>query len=222
MKTTSTRWPRLLALLGMTIALNACGETVNASDKDKEAPPVIAAQIGDTWDEVARHSTYKLGPLHFGGAGTVIDKPHAFVYRDPHHYMQLDDVGYTGVSLDSETHRIQDFGIGPYRESADTAETWRRLQDLIRTMEQAGWIPDDDRNKRNPVSQSAEELRNKYINLPGGAAGDQKYWYDEYGNEAWVRLVKTITGHEPGEEPRFNIVLQIQVATHPKKPKAQK
>lgn len=222
MRATLTRWPRLLALLGMTVALNACGETVSTSDKDERAQPVIAAQIGDTWDEVAQHSTYKVGPLQFGGAGTVIDKPHAFVYRDPHHYMQLDHVGYTGVSLDYETHRIQDFGIGPYRESADTDETWQRLQDLIRKMEQAGWIPDDDRNKRNPSAKSADDLRSQYISLPGGARGGEKFWYDEYGNEAYVSLVKTITGREPGEEPRFNIVLQIQVATHPKKPKAQK
>lgn len=186
------------------------------------APSVIEAQIGDTWDEVIQRSTYKVGPLHFGGAGTIIDKPHDFVYHDPHHEMRFDNVGYTGVSLSYDTHRIDDFGIGPYRESAGVVETWQRLQDTIRKMEKAGWIPDEDRNKRNRVSRSAEELRNKYINLPGGAQGAQKIWYDEFGNEAWVSLVKTITGREPGEEPRFNIVLNIQVATHPKKPTAQK
>lgn len=221
MKTTSTRWPRLLALLGMTIALNACGETVNTSDKDKGAQPVIAAQIGDTWDEVARHSTFKLGPLPTP-AGTIINQPHNFLYRDPHHWMQLDSVGYINVFIGYEHTTIRSFGIGPYRESAETDETWRRLQDLIRKMEQAGWIPDDDRNKRNPSAKSAEQLRSQYRDLPGGARGGEKFWYDEYGNEAWVSLVKTITGHEPGEEPRFNVVLQIQVATHPKKPKAQK
>lgn len=220
MKTTLTRWSRLLAVLGMTMTLNACGETVKESDKDKGPQPMIEAQIGDTWDEVIQHSTYKVGSLHFGGAGTIIDKPHTFVYRDPHHYMQFDSVGYTGVSLDHKTHRIQDFGIGPYRESADTDETWRRMQDIIRKMEQAGWIPDEDRNKRNPSTKTVADLRSLYINLPGGAQGVEKFWYDDYGNEAYVSLVKTITGHEPGDEPRFNMVLQIQVATHPKKPKA--
>lgn len=188
----------------------------NDNDKDKGAHPVIAAQIGDTWNDVIQHSTIKLGPLPTP-AGTIIDRPHTFVYRDSRHRMQLNDVGYMGVSLNYETGRILDFGIGLYRESAGVDETWQRLQDIIRKMEQAGWIPDDDRNKRNPVSQSAEELRNKYINLPGGARGEQKGWYDEHGNESWVALVKTITGHEPGEEPRFNLVLQIQVATNPKK-----
>lgn len=216
MRTTLIQWPRVLALLGMTIALNACGETVNMSDKDKEAQPIIAAQIGDTWDEVIQHSTFKLGPLPMP-AGTIIDQPHTFVYRDPHHRMQLDNVGYMGVSLTYETGRILDFGIGPYRESADTDETWRRLHDIIRKMEQAGWIPDDNKNKRNPSAKSAEELRNQYKNLPGGARGGEKFWYDEYGNEAWISLVKTITGRELGQEPRFNVVLQIQVATNPKK-----
>lgn len=218
MKTTLTQWSRLLAVLGLTMALNACGETVNKSDKDKGTQPVIVAQIGDTWDEVVQHSTLKLGPLPTP-AGTIINQPHTFVYRDPHHRMQLDNVGYTGVSLKYETHRILDFGIGPYRESAGVDETWQRLQDIIRKMEQAGWVPDDERNKRNPATKSAADLRSLYINLAGGAAGDEKYWYDEYGNEAWVRLVKTITGHEPGDESRFNLVLQIQVATHPKKSK---
>ena len=129
-------------------------------------------------------------------------------------------MAYTGVSIDDRTHGILDFGIGVYRESAASEETWQCLQALIVKMEQAGWIADDDRNKRNPVSQSAIELRDEYINFPGGAGGDQKYRYDDYGNEAWVRLVKTITSHAPGEELRFNMVLQIQVATHPKKKKA--
>lgn len=219
MKTNLTRWSRLLAVLGLTMTLNACGETVNKSDKDKRPQPVIEAQIGDTWDEVIQHSTFKLGPLPTP-AGTIINQPHTFVYRDPHHRMRLDDVGYTGVSLKYETHRILDFGIGPYRESAGVDETWQRLQDIVRKMELAGWIADDDRNKRNPSAKSAVELRSQYLNLPGGARGGEKFWYDEYGNEAWVSLVKTITGNEPGEELRFNVVLQIQVATHPKKPKA--
>lgn len=221
MKKTSTQWTGLLALLGMAIALNACGDAENRTDQDKEVQPVIEAKIGDTWDEVARHSTYDVGPFHFGGGGTIIDKPHTFVYRDPHHYMQLDDVRYINVFISSYHNTIQSFGIGPYQESANTDKTWQRLQNIVHKMEQAGWIPDDARNKRNPSTESAAALRSLYINLPGGAAGDEKYWYDEYGNEAWVRLVKTITGRPPGQEPTFNIVLQIQVATHPRKQKTK-
>lgn len=219
MKMTLIRRSRLLAALGMTMTLNACGETVHQSDKDSVSQPVIAAKIGDTWDEVIQNSTLKLGPTPTP-AGTIINQPHTFVYRDPHHRMQLDNVGYTGVTLQYFTHHVLGFGIGLYRESAGVDETWERLQDIIRKMELAGWMPDDDSNKRNPSAKSAEELRSQYLNLPGGARGGEKFWYDEYGNEAWVSLVKTITGHDPGEEPRFNVVLQIQIATHPKKLKA--
>lgn len=219
MKTTLSRTSQLLVLLGLVMTLNACGETVNESDKDNVPPPVIAAQIGDTWDEVIQNSTFKLGPLPMS-AGAIINQAHTFVYRDPHHRMQLDNVGYTGVYIRYDTHRIASFGIAPYRESAGVDETWQRLQDIIHKMEMAGWIPDDDRNKSNSSAKSAAELRSQYLNLPGGAGGVKKFWYDEYGNEAWVSLVKTITGHDPGEEPRFNVVLQIQIATHPKKLKA--
>lgn len=227
MRTTPIRWPRTLALLGLTIALNACGEIVSTTDKDKGAAkpalPVIAAQIGDTWDEVIRHSTFKLGPLPME-AGTIINKPHTFIYRDPRHPMQLDNVGYMGVSVGYEgTHPIDSIAIGPYPDSTETDETWRRMQDIVQKMEKAGWIADDDRNKRNPYAHSAAELRSQYLNLPGGAQGAEKFWYDEYGNEAWVRLVKTIVD-DPGlhPEPRFNIVLDIQVATHPKHAKTAK
>lgn len=211
-----TQWPGKLAWLGLFIVLNACGENMDTSSSYNEALPVIEARIGDTWNDVIQHSTLKLGPLS-NPAGTIIDKPHTFVYRDPRHPMRFENVGYMGVSVEDETpHRILDIAIGPYRQSAETEETWRRLQDLIQKMEQAGWIPDDDRNRRNPVSTSAMQLRSKYLNLPGGAEGAQKIWYDDYGNEAWVLLVKTITGREPGEEPRFNIVLHMQVASHPR------
>lgn len=209
-------WSRPFALLGMSIALNVCSEAMSASHEDKEALPAITAQIGDTWDEVIQNSTFKLGPLPMA-AGTIINQPHTFVYRDPHHRMEIGNVGHMGVSVDYKTRRIQDFGIGPYRESAEADETWRRLQEIIDKMERAGWMADEDRNKRNPVSRSAVELRNKYFNLPGGAGGAQRFWYDEYGHEAWVALVKTVTGRSSGEEPRFNVVLQIQVAAHPKK-----
>lgn len=133
--------------------------------------------------------------------------------------MQLDNVGDASVSMNYENTAIDSFAIGVHRESAATDETWQRLQALIAKMEQAGWIPDDERNRRNPPTKSAADLRSLYINLAGGAAGVEKFWYDDYGNEAYVKLVKTITGHEPGEEPRFNMVLQIQVAMHPKKKK---
>lgn len=219
---TLTQWLGKLAWLGLVIALNACGKDMDTSSRDKETLAVIEARIGDTWNDVMLHSTFKLGPLS-NPAGTIIDKPHTFVYRDPRHPMRLENVGYTGVSVDDEApHRILDIAIGPYRQSAETEETWRRLQDLIQKMEQAGWIPDEERNRRNPVSTSAAQLRSKYLNLPGGAEGAQKIWYDDYGNEAWVLLVKTITGHEPGHEPRFNLVLHIQVATHPKHAKSRK
>lgn len=204
----------------MTVVLNACGETINTSDQDKKVMPTIEAKIGDTWDEVIQHSTLKLGPLPTP-VGFVTSQPHTFIYRDPRHRMQLDYVRYISVVVGYGYTTIRSFGIGVYQESAETDETWRRLQDIIRQMEQAGWIPNDQANKHNPVSKSAEQLRNKYINLPGGAQGGQKFWYDDYGNEAWILLVKTITGHEPGEEPRFNLVLQIQEALNPEKPKAQ-
>ncbi|MDR0280769.1 MAG: hypothetical protein LBJ37_23100 [Paucimonas sp.] len=219
MKTTLIQKPRLLALLGLVMTLSACGETVNDSDKDNVSLPVIAAKIGDTWDEVIQNSTFKLGPTP-SPAGTIINQPHTFVYRDQHHRMQLDNVGYTGVALQYFTHHVLGFGIGVYRESAGVDETWERLQDIIQKMEMAGWIPDDESNNSNPSAKSAAELRSQYLNLPGGARGGEKFWYDEYGNEAWVSLVKTITGRNPGEEPRFNVVLQIQVATNPKKLKA--
>lgn len=219
MKTTLSRSSQLLVLLGLVMTLNACGENVSERSKHNVAQPVIAGKIGDTWDEVIQNSTFKLGPTPTP-AGTIINQPHTFVYRDPHHRMQLDNVGYTGVTLQYFKHLVLAFGIGLYRESAGVDETWQRLQDIIHKMEMAGWIPDDDINKRNSSAKSAEELRNHYLNLPGGARGGEKFWYDEYGNQAWVSLVKTITGHGPGEEPRFNVVLQIQIATHPKKLKA--
>ncbi|AKZ64477.1 hypothetical protein F506_19065 [Herbaspirillum hiltneri N3] len=221
MKISLLRWLQLLAFLGMTVALNGCGETVNTNDKEKKVLPTIEAKIGDTWDEAIQHSTFKLGPLPTP-VGFVTDQPHTFIYRDPHHRMQLDNVGYMNVNVGYGHTTIRSFGIGVYRQSAETDETWRRLQDIARQMEQAGWILDDEMNKHNPVSKSADQLRKKYINLPGGAQGVQKIWYDDYGNEAWVLLAKTITGHEPGEEPRFNVVLQIQVALHPKKSNGQK
>ena len=223
MTATTIRTLSYLAVLGLGIALNACGETVSTTDKDKEASApallVISAQIGDTWDEVIKNSTFKVGPLPME-AGTIINKPHTFVYRDPRHPMQLDNVGYMGVSIGYDgIHPIRSIGIGPYPESAETEETWGRMQDIIRKMERAGWIPDDERNKRNPPTRSAAELRNLYVNLPGGAQGAEKFWYDDHGNEAWVRLVKTITGREnvAGQEPRFNLVLDIQVASWPSK-----
>lgn len=89
-------------------------------------------------------------------------------------------------------------------------------------MEKAGWIPDDVRNRHSPPTKSIADLRSLYVNLPGGARGVEKFWYDEYGNEAWVLLVKTIKGREPNEEPRFNIVLHMQVATDRKHVQGQK
>ncbi len=215
MKARLNGWSRPFALLGMCIALNVCSEVLSANHEDEEALPEITAQIGDTWDEAIQNSTFKLGPLPTA-AGTIINQSHSFMYRDPRHRMEIRNVGYTGVSVNYKTRRIQDFDIGPYRESAEANETWRRLQEIIDKMERAEWIDDEGRNKRNPVSLSAVELRTKYLNLPGGAGGVQRFWYDEYGHEAWVSLVKTVTSRSPGEEPRFNVVLQIQVATHPK------
>lgn len=221
MTATTLRSLSYLAALGLGIALNACGETVSTTDKDNEASApallMISAQIGDTWDDVIKNSTFKVGHLPME-AGTIINKPHNFVYRGPRHPMQLDNVGYMGVSIGYDgIHPIDSIAIGPYTESAETEETWRRMQDIIRKMERAGWIVDEPRNKGNPVSKSAIELRSKYAPLPGGAEGAQKFWYDDYGNEAWVRLVKTITGREnvAGQEPRFNLVLDIQVASGP-------
>lgn len=216
MKPTWTQWSLLPVVLAM-IALAACGRSANESRRNEGPLPVIEAQIGDTWGEVTQHSTLKLGPLPTP-AGTIINEPHTFIYRDPRHRMQLDNVGYTGVAFKQETRRILDFGIGPYRESARADETWQRLTDISSKMERANWIADEQRNARNPGARSAVELRNQYIHLPGGARGVEKFWYDDYGNEAWVMLVKTITGEDPGEEPRFNVVLQIYVATRPKAP----
>ena len=221
LKTYMQRWLQLLAFLGMIAALNGCGETVNTSEENKIAKPIIEAQIGDTWNEVIQRSTLKLEALPKSG-GVVIDRPHTFIYRDPRHRMQLDDVRYVNVFIGYEKTTIRSFGIGPYRESEGVEETWRRLQDIIHKMEQAGWIPDDDTNIRNPSAKSAKQLLSQYRELPGGARGGERFWYDEYGNEAWVELVKTITGQAPGEEPRFNVVLQIQTAMYPKKPRDQK
>jgi len=175
--------------------------------------PVIAAQIGDTWEDVVQHSTFKLGALPTWG-GTTITQPHSFVYRDAHHAIRFDNVAYTGVSTSDGTHRIRQIAVGVYRDSAETKETWRRLQDVILRMEHAGWLPKVKQNETNRAAKSEADLRNQYLHLPGGAGGGERFWRDEYGNEAWVRLVKTITGHEtePGQEPRFNLVVDIQLA----------
>lgn len=209
-----TKYALRIALLVAAVGFNSVVRAVNVRDPGVHS--VIKAQIGDTWDRVVHNSTLKLKPLD-NPLGTVINQPHTLVYRDPHHPMQFDNVGYTGVSLDYKSHRIQDFGIGPYRESSGVNETWGRLEDVIKKMEQAGWIPDEERNKRNRGAKSAEQLRAQYAELPGGAKGVERFWYDQYGNEAWVSLVKTITDGRAVDEPRFNVVLQIQVATHPKK-----
>lgn len=200
------------------MSLNACGEILTKNAKDGATQPTIQAKIGDTWDDVVRNSTLKLGPLPTS-AGTIVNEPHTLIYSDPHHRMQFEDVGYTAVTLKYETHRIHDIGIGPYRESVGVDETWKRLHDVIRTMENAEWIPDNARNQGNQPTKSPADLRSRYIGLPGGAGGVEKFWYDEYGGEAWVRLVKTITGNSAGEEPRFNVVIQMRVATFPRSPK---
>ena len=192
---------------------------MNNTDNENSALPVIEAQLGDTWEDVARHSTFHVKPLP-SPAGTIIDTPHSFVYRDPKHRMELENVGYLTVAANYETHRLISLGIGPYRESAEADQTWQRLQEIERKMELAHWLPDDERNKRNPSFKSKEEMRHRYQGMPGGATGAEKIWYDDEGNEAWVALVKTITGEDPNAESRFNIVVQIQVATNPKKPKA--
>lgn len=221
MQVTFFRWPSYLALLGLAVTLNACGETVSTSVKDmgKGTMPVIAAQIGDTWGDVVKYSTFKLGPLAMS-AGTIIDKPHTFIYRDPRHYMVLDNVWYSGVSVDTDagTHPIRSIAIGPYSDSAEAEETWERMQSIIQKMEKAGWITDDARNMKNKFAHSVAELRSQYANLPGGAQGVEKFWYDDFGNEAWVRLVKTIVDDPTlHPDPRFNLVLDIQVATWPSK-----
>ena len=57
-------------------------------DTETKNLPVMTAQICDTWDAVKQHSTtLKVGELYFGGAGTVIDQSHNFVYRDTCHAM---------------------------------------------------------------------------------------------------------------------------------------
>lgn len=140
--------------------------------------PVVTARIGDTWDVVQKNSTLPLKPLSFGGAGTVVEAPHNFIYRGPDHEMTLENVWYMGVStsqfwggevkLDKKNLPIASISIGPYPDSANAEETWQRMQFLYQKMEAAGWIPDDDANKRNTAYKikTASDLKKNTILCP--------------------------------------------------------
>lgn len=217
MKKSSVKWGVGLSSAALFFAFGTYGKNLNSAENSiAPSEPVISAKIGDSWTEVIKYSTLELGPLPTP-AGTIINRPHTFFYSDPRHPMRLDDVGYTGIAFAYQTGRIVDFGIGLYRESAGAEETWRRLNAVAEKMQDAGWISDAERNSRSHNSSSPSELKERYLKLPGGAKGVEQFWHDNSGNEAWVALIKTITGEPAAEESRFNIILQIQVATNPKK-----
>lgn len=85
------------------------------------------------------------------------------------------------------------------------------MQFLYQKMEAAGWIVDEERNSKNSYAKSVEKLKEDYLNLPGGAGGVERFWYDNNGLEAHLRLVKTVTGMPVEMESRFNIVIDIWI-----------
>lgn len=176
--------------------------------------PTVVMQLGDTWGEVKKNSTYPLAPLAMP-VGTGISAPHTFVYRDSRHYMAI-EAWYMGVSVNSKEQKIQDIAVGLYSGTAGSEETWGRLRDISRKMEGAGWISDNDVNKRLRNEQSADELKEVWTKYPGGGEGEWKAWYDDYGNEAYIVLSKTI-GHAADTEPRLNIILYVRPVRWPSK-----
>lgn len=95
-------WARGVGVAVVLLTMVACDNREKNMIKDpvtgQLVMPVVTARIGDTWDEVQKHSTLPLKPLWFNGAGITVEEPHNFVYRGPDHEMMLENVWYMGVS----------------------------------------------------------------------------------------------------------------------------
>lgn len=100
--------------------------------------PHVTVGLGDDWQTIMAHSTYRFRQVDPSRDGYSIDFSSVdFTYSDPAHRLELPNV--TGILFQFQNQRVYRISISQYGDVTEWAPSAQRVSDLVTALERAGW-----------------------------------------------------------------------------------